>query len=111
MRRIFARPARNLRRLHATVWRLTLALVLAAFLMMLLGNSISLTVTGMPLVVQDLDDLARGRESLSTPPPIHHVSCGLVAGVEAACPSSHSNAARGVLDLSLVISAAIWRAA
>ncbi|HVW85720.1 MAG TPA: ABC transporter permease, partial [Bryobacteraceae bacterium] len=40
---------------------LTLALILPLGLMILLGNSISLTVTGLPLVVQDLDASSASR--------------------------------------------------
>jgi ABC-2 type transport system permease protein len=41
---------------------LALALILPLFLMMLLGNAISLTVTGLPIVVQDLDDTPASRD-------------------------------------------------
>jgi len=61
MRRIFAQARKELTQIARDRLALTLALVLPLFLMMLLGNSISLTVTGMPLVVQDLDDSPASR--------------------------------------------------
>jgi ABC-2 type transport system permease protein len=55
MRRIFAQVRKELTQLVRDRLALTLALVLPAFLLLLMGTAISLTVDDMPLVVQDLD--------------------------------------------------------
>lgn len=62
MRRIFAQARKELTQIARDRLALVLALVLPLFLMMLLGNSISLTVTGLPIVVQDLDDTPASRD-------------------------------------------------
>jgi ABC-2 type transport system permease protein len=61
MRRIFAQVRKELTQITRDRLALVLALALPLGLMMLLGNSISLTVTGLPLVVQDLDDSTASR--------------------------------------------------
>ncbi len=55
MRRIFAQVRKELTQLVRDRLALTLALLLPAFLLLLMGTAISLTVDDMPLVVQDLD--------------------------------------------------------
>jgi ABC-2 type transport system permease protein len=55
MRRIFAQLRKELTQLVRDRLALTLALLLPAFLLLLMGTAISLTVDDMPLVVQDLD--------------------------------------------------------
>jgi ABC-2 type transport system permease protein len=61
MRRIFAQARKELTQITRDKLALVLALVLPLGLMMLLGNSISLTVTGLPIIVQDLDDTPASR--------------------------------------------------
>src|SRR4051812_30820948 len=61
MRRIFAQARKELTQITRDKLALTLALVLPLLLMLLLGNAISLTVTGLPIVVQDLDDSPASR--------------------------------------------------
>jgi ABC-2 type transport system permease protein len=61
MRRIFAQARKELTQITRDKLALVLALVLPLGLMMLLGNSIALTVTGLPIVVQDLDDSPASR--------------------------------------------------
>lgn len=55
MRRIIAQVRKELTQLIRDRLALTLALVLPAFLLLLMGTAISLTVDDMPLVVQNLD--------------------------------------------------------
>ena len=55
MRRIFAQVRKELTQLVRDRLALTLALLLPAFLLLLMGTAISLTVDDMPIVVQDLD--------------------------------------------------------
>jgi ABC-2 type transport system permease protein len=61
MRRIFAQARKELTQIARDKLALVLALGLPLGLMMLLGNSISLTVTGLPIIVQDLDDSPASR--------------------------------------------------
>ncbi|HWD98434.1 MAG TPA: hypothetical protein VG345_05345, partial [Bryobacteraceae bacterium] len=61
MRRIFAQTRKELIQIFRDRLALVLALVLPLFLLFLLGSAISLTVTGIPMVVQDLDDSAASR--------------------------------------------------
>lgn len=56
MRRIFAQTRKELTQIVRDKLALTLALGLPLMLLLLMGNSISLDVTNMSLVVQDLDD-------------------------------------------------------
>jgi len=56
MRRIFAQTRKELTQIVRDRLALALALLLPLGLLMLLGNSMSLTVTNMAIVVQDLDD-------------------------------------------------------
>lgn len=55
MRRIIAQARKELTQITRDRLTLALALVLPAVLLALLGTAISLTVTGMPVAVQDLD--------------------------------------------------------
>ena len=55
MRRIIAQTRKELIQIFRDRLALVLALVLPLFLLFLLGSAISLTVTGVPIVVQDLD--------------------------------------------------------
>ena len=61
MRRIFAQARKELTQIARDKLALVLALALPLGLMMLLGNSIALTVTGLPIIVQDLDDTPASR--------------------------------------------------
>src|SRR5215469_12431468 len=61
MRRIFAQVRKELTQIARDRLALVLALALPLGLMLLLGNSIALTVTGVPIVVQDLDDSPASR--------------------------------------------------
>lgn len=56
MRRIVAQVGKELTQLVRDRLALALALLLPAFLLLLMGTAISLTVDDMPLVVQDLDN-------------------------------------------------------
>jgi len=62
MRRIIAQARKDLTQLVRDRLALALALVLPAFLTAFLGTSISLTVTDIPLVVQDLDQTPLSRQ-------------------------------------------------
>ena len=55
MRRIIAQARKELIQIFRDRLALTLALVLPVFLLLLMGNAISLTVSHLPVVVQDLD--------------------------------------------------------
>jgi ABC-2 type transport system permease protein len=61
MRRIIAQTRKELIQIFRDRLALVLALVLPLFLLFLLGSAISLTVTGVPIVVQDLDDSPASR--------------------------------------------------
>jgi len=62
MRRILAQTRKELTQIVRDWRTLLLALILPLILLMLLGNAISLSVTDMPMVVQDLDDSPSSRE-------------------------------------------------
>jgi ABC-2 type transport system permease protein len=62
MRRIIAQARKELTQIVRDPLALALALVLPLFLLLLLSTAISLTVTGMPIVVQDLDDSPASRD-------------------------------------------------
>ena len=62
MRRILAQTRKELTQIVRDWRTLLLALILPLILLMLLGNAISLSVTDMPIVVQDLDDSPSSRE-------------------------------------------------
>ena len=62
MRRILAQARKELTQILRDKLALALALVLPLFLLLLLSTAISLTVTGMPIVVQDLDDSPASRD-------------------------------------------------
>jgi ABC-2 type transport system permease protein len=69
MRRIIAQARKELTQIYRDRLTLVLALVLPLALLALLGTAISLSVTGMPVVVQDLDDSPLSRryvESISS---------------------------------------------
>jgi ABC-2 type transport system permease protein len=61
MRRILAQTRKELIQIVRDRLALVLALVLPLFILFLLGSAISLTVTGIPMIVQDLDDSAASR--------------------------------------------------
>jgi ABC-2 type transport system permease protein len=61
MRRIIAQTRKELTQIVRDWRTLLLALILPLILLMLLGNAISLSVTDMPIVVQDLDDSPSSR--------------------------------------------------
>ena len=62
MRRIFAQTTKELTQITRDRLAVTLALILPMCLLLLLGTAISLTVTALPIVVQDLDDSSASRE-------------------------------------------------
>jgi len=62
MRRVFAQLRKELTQIGRDRLALVLALVLPLCLLMLLGSAVSLTVTGLPVVVQDLDDTPASRD-------------------------------------------------
>ena len=61
MRRIFAQMRKELIQITRDRLALTLALVLPMMLLLLLGNAISLSVTDLPIAVQDLDGSVESR--------------------------------------------------
>ena len=65
MRRIIAQTRKELTQIVRDWRTLILALILPLILLMLLGNAISLSVTDMPIVVQDLDDSPSSRELIA----------------------------------------------
>src|SRR6476646_3566728 len=62
MRRIIAQTRKELTQIVRDWRTLLLAIILPLILLMLLGSAISLSVTDMPMVVQDLDDSPSSRE-------------------------------------------------
>ena len=62
MRRIIAQTRKELTQIVRDWRTLLLAIILPLILLMLLGNAISLSVTDMPMVVQDLDDSPSSRQ-------------------------------------------------
>ena len=62
MRRLLAQTRKELTQIVRDRLALLLALVLPLILLFLLGKAISLTVTDLPIVVQDLDDSASSRD-------------------------------------------------
>jgi ABC-2 type transport system permease protein len=97
MRRIFAQTRKELTQIVRDRMALTLALALPLFLMFLLGNSISLSVTGLPIVVQDLDDTPASRsfiDAFRASITFHVAPWSVARDPEAAFAS---NTARGVL--------------
>ena len=62
MRRIVAQTRKELIQILRDRLALTLALVLPLILLFLLGTAISLTVTGLPIIVQDLDSSPASRD-------------------------------------------------
>jgi len=65
MRRIIAQTRKELTQIVRDWRTLLLALILPVILLMLLGNAISLSVTDMPMVVQDLDDSPASRQLIA----------------------------------------------
>jgi len=61
MRRIIAQTRKELIQITRDRLAVTLALVLPLFLLILLGSAISLNVTQLPIIVQDLDGSAESR--------------------------------------------------
>src|SRR5438034_9064184 len=66
MRRVIAQARKELTQLFRDRLTVVLALVLPLILMALLGTAISLTVTDLPIVVQDLDDTPLSRQFADT---------------------------------------------
>src|SRR2546429_1426131 len=66
MRRIIAQARKELTQLFRDRLTVVLALVLPLILMALLGTAISLTVTDLPVVIQDLDDTPLSRQFADT---------------------------------------------
>src|SRR5580704_7582681 len=64
MRRILAQALKELIQIRRDRTALALAIVLPLVLVSLLGNAISLTVTDMSIVVQDLDQTPMSRQYL-----------------------------------------------
>lgn len=62
MRRIIAQTRKELTQIVRDWRTMLLAIILPLILLMLLGSAISLSVTDMPIVVQDLDDSPSSRE-------------------------------------------------
>jgi ABC-2 type transport system permease protein len=62
MKRIVAQARKELTQIFRDKLALTLALVLPLGLLMLLGNAISLTVTDLPIIVQDFDNTPASRD-------------------------------------------------
>ena len=62
MRRIIAQTRKELTQIVRDWRTMLLAIILPLILLMLLGSAISLSVTDMPMVVQDLDDSPASRE-------------------------------------------------
>src|SRR5271156_2838396 len=62
MRRIIAQARKELTQITRDKLALALALLLPLGLLMLLSTAISLNVTGMPIVVQDLDNSPASRD-------------------------------------------------
>lgn len=66
MRRIIAQAKKELVQITRDKLTLALAFVLPGVLLIMLGNLISLTVTNLPIVVQDLDSTPTSRKYIST---------------------------------------------
>jgi len=62
MKRIFAQVRKELTQIYRDKLALTLALLLPLGLLMLLGNAIALTVTDLPIIVQDFDNTPASRD-------------------------------------------------
>ncbi|MBO0799731.1 MAG: ABC transporter permease, partial [Blastocatellia bacterium] len=62
MRRIFAQTRKELTQIVRDWRTLALALVLPLVLLLLMGTAISLTVSDLPIVVQDLDNSTASRQ-------------------------------------------------
>ena len=62
MRRILSQTRKELTQILRDRLALALALLLPCILLFLMGNSIALKVSGMPIIVQDLDDSSASRE-------------------------------------------------
>src|SRR5687768_5000048 len=62
MRRIIAQSRKELTQISRDRLALALALALPLFLVLLLSNAIALTVTDLPLIVQDFDTSTQSRE-------------------------------------------------
>src|ERR1019366_6853100 len=66
MRRIIAQARKELTQIIRDPLALALALVLPVCLLMLLSTAISLNVTGMPIIVQDLDASPASRDFIDS---------------------------------------------
>src|SRR6476469_9002993 len=97
MRRIIAQARKELTQILRDRLALALALVLPVGLLLLMSTALSLTVSNLPLVVQDLDDSAASRayiDAFRASITFHVVSWPVSRGPEEALTA---NRARGVL--------------
>jgi ABC-2 type transport system permease protein len=62
MRRILAQTRKELIQIIRDRLALALVLVLPVFILLLLGSSIALTVSHLPIIVQDFDDSSVSRD-------------------------------------------------
>lgn len=96
MRRILAQAKKELIQLRRDRLALVLAIVLPLILVLLLGNAISLTVTEMSIVVQDLDQTPLSRQytdAYRTSLTFHVVPLAPSAQPQSALLSGHARAA------------------
>src|SRR5947209_1785080 len=66
MRRIFAQTRKELIQILRDRLALALVLVLPVVILLLLGSSIALTVSHMPIIVQDFDDSSSSRQLIDS---------------------------------------------
>ena len=66
MKRIFAQVRKELIQIVRDRLALALVLVLPVFILLLLGSSIALTVSHLPIIVQDFDGSSRSRELIDS---------------------------------------------
>src|SRR6185503_3249184 len=66
MKKILAQAGKELRQFSRDRLTVTLALILPLILMWLIGMSISLSVTDLPLAIKDLDQSPKSREYVET---------------------------------------------
>jgi ABC-2 type transport system permease protein len=96
MKRIFAQARKELTQTFRDRLTLTLALVLPLILLALLGTAISLTVTDLPVVVQDLDNTPLSRryiDAFRASLTFDIVALPVAAQPEEALRRSHARAA------------------
>src|SRR6185295_14226699 len=95
MKKIIAQAGKELRQFSRDRLTVTLALVLPMILMWLIGMSISLSVTDLPVAVQDMDQSALSRryvESLRASLTFQHVPSLSQGPAEAALDREHARA-------------------